>query len=86
MRSPEYIMDCLLGGTPLEDAELTSEYKQHQANPQHTHIFPGTQSILGLALAMYQESRSLRAAEAPVQMRFLELLYCYLRVHGGGWN
>ena len=25
----------LIGGTPLEDAELTSEYKQHHANPLH---------------------------------------------------
>jgi hypothetical protein len=34
MRSPEYRMDCSLAANPLEEAELTSEYKQHQDSPQ----------------------------------------------------
>ena len=34
MTSPEYMMDCSLAANPLEEAELTSEYKQHQDSPQ----------------------------------------------------
>ena len=34
MRSPEYRRDCSLATNPLEEAELTSEYKQHQDSPQ----------------------------------------------------
>ena len=30
-RSPEYVVDCSSGAAPLEEAELTSEYKQHRA-------------------------------------------------------
>jgi hypothetical protein len=32
MISPEYMMDCSLGESPLEETDLTSQYKQHQAN------------------------------------------------------
>jgi len=34
MRSLEYVMGCSSGATPLEEAEFTSGYKQHQDNAQ----------------------------------------------------
>jgi hypothetical protein len=34
MRSPEYLINCSSEANPLEKAELTSAYKQHQDNPQ----------------------------------------------------
>ena len=39
MRSPEDLIYFSLGAAPLEEAELTSEYKQHQGNPQQRLIF-----------------------------------------------
>ena len=41
MRSTEYSKDCSSGGTPLEEAELTSEYKQQQDNPQPVFYYFG---------------------------------------------
>ena len=38
MGSPEYVIYSSLGTVPLEEAELTSKYKQHQGNPQQKHI------------------------------------------------
>ena len=43
MRSPE---DCSLAANPLEEAELTSEYKQHQDNPQQDTRLVSAQSLL----------------------------------------
>ena len=34
MTSTEYLRDCSQAANPLEEAELTSEYKQHQDSPQ----------------------------------------------------
>jgi hypothetical protein len=40
MKSPEYLTHSSSGQpAPLEEAELTSEYKQHQGNPQQRLIF-----------------------------------------------
>jgi hypothetical protein len=36
MKSPEYVIHSW--SAPLQEAELTSEYKQYQGNPQHLHI------------------------------------------------
>jgi hypothetical protein len=38
MKSPEYAIDCSSGAAPLEEAELKSEYKQHQSSP-HFPLF-----------------------------------------------
>jgi hypothetical protein len=60
MRSPEYMMDCSLWATLPEEAELTSEYKQHQANPEQgfREIWPDAShshhiSLHGLILKQY---------------------------------
>lgn len=49
-----HLSNPLLQGAPLEEAELTSEYKRHQSNPHHqaslklpslTAEIKGTQSL-----------------------------------------
>ena len=35
-KSPEYMVHASSGAAPLEEAELTSKYKQRQCNPQHS--------------------------------------------------
>lgn len=35
MEPPEYGVYSSSGSTPLKEAELTFEYKQHQGSPQH---------------------------------------------------
>lgn len=38
MRSPEYVIDCSSGAAPLEEAELASEYREHQDNPHFPFV------------------------------------------------
>lgn len=35
MTPPDYVMVCSSGATPLEEAELTSDFKQREANLLH---------------------------------------------------
>jgi len=50
MKSPEYMIhSSLVGAAPLEEAELTSKYRQHQGNPQHYPSFQNHSSLTEVA-------------------------------------
>lgn len=49
-RSPEYVVDCSSRAAPLEEAELTSEYKQHRAT--HSTIYYAASHIKAWCLQL----------------------------------
>ena len=49
-RSPEYVVDCSSRAAPLEEAELTSEYKQHRAT--HRTIYYAASHIKAWCLQL----------------------------------